>query len=136
MNLRHAAALMLVGWYLILPYRLPNSTKHDVSVSLSHLCKVANFPDRDRCESSRASAIQMIDHPDDLHPKIAAKMRQIGAAGMSEIRQTVSEGKCIASDDPRLKESRPSPLVRSSPASSMTPIPIHPPWSYFISGAN
>jgi hypothetical protein len=47
------AALALVAWYLILPYRLPNSTKHDVSASLSHWCKVANFLDRDHCESSR-----------------------------------------------------------------------------------
>jgi hypothetical protein len=104
MNSRHAAALALVGWYLILPRGYPNSTKHDVGAPLSQWYKFADFTSKEHCESTRAGLIEMLDHPVNLHSETIAKMRQIGPTGMSEIRQTVSDGKCIATADPRLKE--------------------------------
>jgi hypothetical protein len=103
MKSHHAAALALVGWYLISPNRLPNSTEHDVHAPLSQWTKIDNYATRDQCESAKALSIQMIDHPTNLRPDAAAKARKIGPAGMNEIRQTVSGSKCIAKDDPRLK---------------------------------
>jgi len=67
-----------VGWYLMLPYRLPNSTKHDVGAPLSQWYKFASFANRDHCESVRSGLIQMIDHPSGFHGETLAKMRQVG----------------------------------------------------------
>jgi hypothetical protein len=51
MKFRHAAALALVGWYLIAPNRLPNSTEHDVHAPLSQWTKLGKYATKDQCES-------------------------------------------------------------------------------------
>jgi hypothetical protein len=100
----HAAALAIVVWYLITPNRLPNSTQHDVRAPLSQWTKVENYATKDQCESAKALSIQTLNHPTNLGLDVAAQARKIGPAGMSEIRQALIASKCIATDDPRLKE--------------------------------
>jgi hypothetical protein len=97
MKSRHAAALALVVWYLMVP-------KADLHAPLSQWSKVDSYDTRDLCESAKAFSIQMIDHPASLGPDIPARVHQIGPARMAEIVQQVNASRCIATDDPRLKE--------------------------------
>jgi hypothetical protein len=75
-KIHHAIALALVGWYLIMPNRLPNSTEHDVHAPLSQWTKIDNYATREQCESAKALSIQMINHPTNLGPDAAAKARK------------------------------------------------------------
>jgi hypothetical protein len=91
MNLRHAAALALVGWYLMVP---PSTGgKLDTKAPLSQWINEGAFDRADDCESARANGA----------------MSNAGS-GTSEqeiksLREMFAHGQCIASDDcRRLKE--------------------------------
>jgi hypothetical protein len=98
MEFRLAAALALVGWYLMIP---PQAAVH---APLSQWNRVESYATNDLCESAKDFSIQMINHPASLGPDVPARVHQIGPARMTEIRQQVSASQCIASDDPSLKE--------------------------------
>jgi hypothetical protein len=95
MNLRHAAALALVGWYLMLP---PVTSGHRVNAEapLGQWERSSGTYDvLGECHGAIAklrqvhTPLRMVD--DKIHtPEVLA--RQFASA------------KCIASDDPRLKE--------------------------------
>jgi len=81
MKPRHAAALALVGWYLMLP--LP---KHP-DAPIAQWAHVDSFDSATEC---RDAAYHLIDRAKKNHDQ--AKL------------DTVMGFECIASDDPRLKE--------------------------------
>jgi hypothetical protein len=88
---RHAAALALVGWYLLAPPLGPNKEAR----SAAPLKEWANFGSYDtakECTDDRANQVQfwMSD---------AAKNSQYKRGTLAELAHSV----CIASDDPRLK---------------------------------
>ena len=80
-NLRHTAALALVGWYLMLP--LP---KHP-DAPIARWAHVDSFDSATEC---RDAAYHLIDRAKKNHDQ--AKL------------DTVMGFECIATDDPRLKE--------------------------------
>lgn len=100
MNLRHAAALVLVGWYLMVP-PLGGNGKNDTTAPLNRWTHPHTFSSAHDCEEALA----------------AARLSEaLGIASLS-LREGLSEPdaralhlysrgwQCIASDDPRLKES-------------------------------
>jgi hypothetical protein len=55
---RHAAALALVGWYLMrppLPHLNAHATNTDTAASLSRWVVVGTFPTQKECEAHRAN---------------------------------------------------------------------------------
>jgi hypothetical protein len=94
MNLRHTAALALVGWYLMMPpVREP---KHDEPyvddrASYSEWAALIWFSDQAQCEQNRDDRIQVIEHDSVKFPNIDVWAEQL------------LELDCIATDDPRLK---------------------------------
>jgi len=105
MNLRHAAALALMGWYLLIPPVFSPMGAHqrsfnDLSAPLNRWDIWAKFDSQGSCEKEqqrlRTEAPLRLnfahDHPDqDPNGNIVA---------VSEAWQLAE---CIASDDPRLK---------------------------------
>jgi hypothetical protein len=111
MNLRHAAALALVGWYLITPpfgIRIPghyaNSAAplakwrfynelHRRTPNRLDKARAKEFDSKAACEAKRA----------ELYPTLSVQ----GATVKERIeinRELGSQTICIATDDPRLKE--------------------------------
>ena len=86
MNFRHAAALALVGWYLMVPLREnDNSAKLRVDVPLADWVYVDSF---DTAKECRNEGVQ----EEKRYAKDNLEADEYGA------------WECIASDDPRLKE--------------------------------
>jgi hypothetical protein len=97
MNLRHAAALIVVGWFLILP------PKDDRSVPLNDWFLFAGpFDSQSQCKSALIQDRQTI-----REPGAEKKMFQlgIGTEGNIEHLKHIFDyyAECIADDDPRLK---------------------------------
>ncbi len=83
MNPRHAAALALVGWYLMMPPQPPSNGMSDPATPLSVWHVIRSFDDAPDCERVRSATIQ---------------------GSRAEIQHQVSLNLlCIATDDPRLK---------------------------------
>jgi hypothetical protein len=87
MNLRHAATLVLVGWYLLMP------PKNNPEAPLGQWEVISiMYESRSECESLRTNAIQgWLILQDDLHPSAA------------ELNSYVHASRCVSADDPRLK---------------------------------
>jgi hypothetical protein len=87
---RHATALALVGWYLMSPPLAPGRHGQiEKSVLLSQWDILESFDSASECETalSRFRAGQ--------HTETEVGMR---------LREAAFQSRCIASDDPRLKE--------------------------------
>jgi hypothetical protein len=105
MNLRHAAALALVGWYLMLPPTRFDSSKVfqlRPRAPLSEWETVSSFDSAKDCETARTNydlddlykQSQKPRYKDDLRPMLTRK----------DISALMGVAVCIATDDPRLKE--------------------------------
>jgi len=92
MNLRHAAALALVGWYLLLPPWVAYDT-FDASAPLSKWQHSYSYDSATECESDRSSMIDYYSH----HPK---------ADQANWFLRLHIASQCVATDDPRLKETK------------------------------
>ena len=105
MNLlfRHAAALALVGWYLMVPptrWSLSeppsvarNSTTMDPSDPLSKWVVIASFDSASKCEDEKITFWRKSEADlDSVDPD-----RRVWA-------EAAREARCLATDDPRLKE--------------------------------
>ena len=95
MNLRHAATVALLGWYLMLPQMKLQETKDDAAVGSNQCTDVvdksaplaqwtlyASFDSAAQCKAMRAQLLAL--------PKLADHQRYVDST-------------CVASDDPRLK---------------------------------
>jgi len=122
MNPRHAAALALVGWYLMVPQPLPNGNV-DFKAPLSHWMQAANFDASGDCDRGRAAALteasQKLDQVkrrlDALPPEVKHSTQPLGQIAPEIYRADVEAtqfvlaaayAQCIATDDPRLKEAK------------------------------
>jgi hypothetical protein len=86
MNFRHAAALALIGWYLLVPLREnDNSAKLRADVPLGDWVYVSSFDTAKECREA------------------GAKEAQLYAKDPLEADE-YETWQCISSDDPRLKE--------------------------------
>ncbi len=91
MNPRHAAALALVGWYLMVP---PSPVaKYWERPPLSKWEQYQSFDTAAECENRKS----------DETFRLAGKLPNI-APSENQLLLQFTIGQCIASDDPRLKE--------------------------------
>jgi hypothetical protein len=107
MNLRHAAAFTLVGWYLMAPPMAYDSQRHATGKVLNGLPlstweQWSSFDTAKACEDYQWKQVTTMASATTAAKKRAQteeQLRRIDAAwGQTDL------SKCIASDDPRLKE--------------------------------
>jgi hypothetical protein len=101
MNLRHAAMLALVGWYLMCPpVREPQNEEPyvDEDAPYSEWNWLSPFPDYDSCERGRARSKQDVKQS-------LAEAAEAGEEPSARIL-ALTEEECFASDDPRLDPQR------------------------------
>jgi hypothetical protein len=116
MNPRHAAALALVGWYLIRPPG-PDNGEPDFEAPLSRWTYSGSFDSANECERERDSRIDSGErNTHEIKGTVDALARQQGVVSEDRLKslreefgkaQTLwvqySASQCIATDDPRLK---------------------------------
>jgi len=93
-NFRHAAALALVGWYLMVPPHLTDTT-FDSKAPLSEWSVYAAFDTAVACDGAQASEEQ------GRKSKVAANPNN---AAFKSLVKSLLSSQCIATEDPRLKE--------------------------------
>jgi len=105
LNVRHAAAIALTGWYLLVP---PGSCKPEwvsqgkplpCAAPLSDWIVTLSFSSRDKCDAERRADIsygkQEIANAHDSHDEMPVEStRKIYWRALTE--------RCISTDDPRL----------------------------------
>ena len=106
MNLRHAAALALVGWYLMVP---PDFTGRphaiDSAAPISRWTIVTSFNSADICKKALTELQNKNGDPANLDATGKLRRFQRRQPPDPELaRARVDNAACIASDDPRLKE--------------------------------
>jgi hypothetical protein len=117
MKPRHAAALALVGWYLMQPPRGGPSGDQfypddpfSKSAGTDRLTGWRNFGDKEyankeECDAERQSWKSMFPDPGNIPPeRVTARIMVRGMAALQ----------CIASDDPRLKLIPATPVPKTS----------------------
>jgi hypothetical protein len=95
MNLRHSAALALVGWYLMTP-------PHNGSLSAPLFAWVGpkkSFSSLDECSKMRK---QILEHEQQFMQEPVVEKRLRTPQERQDFVSTLAHSKCIASDDPRL----------------------------------
>jgi|SRR5208282_15502 len=106
MNLRHTAALALVGWYLLVPPfirvrpdpRDPSRDRvvPDSDAPLSRWFWSGSFDSADACQRSQEKEIAKTQRRNSLSSSPNEMDRNVEMAFL--------KARCIAADDPRLKE--------------------------------
>jgi len=100
MNLRHAAALALIGWYLMVPPL--RDTGIDTSVPLAQWNISGSYDTASDCESSKNRLDDGIRDPTQA-AKIKAEAVKEGKDWDQQRAILRSEAsKCVSTDDPRL----------------------------------
>ena len=98
MNLRHAAVLALLAWYLMVPPAIPSTDEVNQSAPLSQWRIRHIFPHNEGCEAAKAR----------LRDQALAAQTQRDALARRSQRNPDShcvlcKAQCVAEDDPRLK---------------------------------
>jgi hypothetical protein len=118
MNLRHGAALVLVGWYLMVPpiVRMPHGSRNlltgkpihglmlgwtdeETSGALSHWQIVGSYDTAVECETGMATLSHHSFIPGGL---TSTEQKQYEQLQPLQIEKAL----CIATDDPRLKDNK------------------------------
>ncbi|MGA7870755.1 MAG: hypothetical protein WCA22_07630 [Candidatus Binatus sp.] len=103
MNPRHAGALAIVAWYLMIP-PIGADNKVDASAPLSTWRKSVKFDSEKECDESLTDVIQNPMTPAEYQAAakttLKAKMHPLSK---SEMTKRMAESQCVAADDPRLK---------------------------------
>jgi hypothetical protein len=94
MNLRHAAALALVGWYLITPPFVGDPFYVDHTARLSEWKIESSYDTAEQCESARKRK--------SIGARLSRRILEPGSRAMMDAAQGYAQ--CVASDDPRLEE--------------------------------
>jgi hypothetical protein len=116
MNLRHAAALALVGWYLMMPPEVRDKKGDPVSVeAISHWDTLAVFDSAMNCYKAQNHVL------DRAREELTQRYHATGTSSVSLVKSAMDRAttpkeldeigiilstlqtSCIASDDPRLK---------------------------------
>jgi len=88
MNLRHAAAIALVGWYLMMPLTGRDYPMGNVDAPLTQWVKRPTiYRTKEECEHVRDRQVRLKN----------AKNRQLTV-------RFYKQAQCVSADDPRLKE--------------------------------
>ena len=107
MNLRHAAALVLVGWYLMTPpvqqvkcWSVPNAGLASIRECQAKIDSQAPLRKWERVPDS-----QVFEYKTDCERAISNDChREIEPDGTSNLEGGLCNAECIATDDPRLQE--------------------------------
>jgi hypothetical protein len=99
MNLRHAAALALVGWYLMLPTKSSRSLDYQPNLPLSQWSVDTSFDSADACESYRG---EWQEKSRNAFTNAKPDVKEAARA----LFELYNDSACISSDDPRLKETK------------------------------
>jgi hypothetical protein len=104
MKSRHAAALALAGWYLMVPPPLAsNPNKPDLSAPLSKWTVRKKTVTAAQCQAHRDAGI-LLEHDPNFRQYAEITARQKGQIfSIEKLRDFTEPQKCIASDDPHLK---------------------------------
>jgi hypothetical protein len=103
MKLRHAAALAIVVWYLMIP-PIGADNKVDAHAPLSTWRKGVSFNSQKECDDSLQDAIQNPMTPDEYQAAAqATRKAKMHPLSESEMTKRTAESQCVAADDPRLK---------------------------------
>jgi hypothetical protein len=121
-NLRHAAALALMGWYLVTPHTLPNSTQPNLFLPISEWSRIGPVASKSDCETRLSAARRKSDDPAAREqikkqlPRVRAEIQRewpdqkmapdsyFDKDYWDDLRRMLKLSQCMASDDPRLKE--------------------------------
>jgi hypothetical protein len=112
MNSRHATALAIVAWYLMIP-PIGADNKIDPRAPLSQWRKGVSFQSQKECDDSLKDAIQNPMTPAEY--KAAAKATRkakMKPLTMSEMTKRTEKSLCVAGDDSRLKAKAKSALPK------------------------
>lgn len=94
MKPRHAAALALVGWYLMFPPDRPDTHQIEDQAPISQWQSLRSFESVQECMNAKASAVQRTEVSEEkMQTDVVRRMLHIKAL----------EAQCIATNDPRLK---------------------------------
>src|ERR1700722_14884301 len=103
MKTRHAAALAIVLWYLIIP-PIGADNKVDAHAPLSKWRIGVGFESEKDCDDSLKDAIKNPMTPAEyLAAAQATSKAKMKPLSMSEMTKRTAESRCVAGDDPRLK---------------------------------
>jgi hypothetical protein len=117
MTLHHAAALALVGWYLMVPFADAPGKPPNLHAPLSQWNQMGAFDTAVACDKERESrrklasdALEQVKHEIEALPdtgnrplsEAAPKVYSDDVTASTEA-VAVAASRCIASDDPRLK---------------------------------
>jgi len=99
MNLRHAAAVALVGWYLMIPpvIEKAGSYEADFNAPLSRWSVNSPFDSASECRAVNANLV--------LQQRRVFDQAQVHSRDWA-VAQRLVVSQCIASDDPRLKDAK------------------------------
>jgi hypothetical protein len=99
-TLRHASALVLVGWYLMLPPVNPNNLSVDSDAPIAQWEIGNSFDSASQCDALR---LQVRAASNSRARYDDAKSQQHPPLSYSEWQKRLKAAVCIATDDPRLK---------------------------------
>ena len=104
MKPRHAAALALVGWYLMMP---PFTERHEINTDapLTKWERLDSYSSAGDCAADRSILLRDSQNKSkaaDLAESTALRQGKVWDRTLAIARLEAS--RCIASDDPRLKE--------------------------------
>jgi|SRR5271156_3052014 len=103
MKTRHATALAIVVWYLMIP-PIGADNKVDPLALLSQWRKGVGFNSQKECDDSLKDAIQNPMTPAEYQAAAkATQQAKMKPLSMSEMTKRTAESQCVAGDDPRLK---------------------------------
>jgi hypothetical protein len=104
----HAAALALVGWYLMLPCTGHPLKYYDPTAPLSAWFTVGVFDTANECDAVLREGQEDLQKE---NPKLFAyrELAKLTAEQRKTLKESWKDGQCIATDDPRLKENSPPP---------------------------
>ncbi len=104
MSFRHATALVVIAWYLMIP-PIGIDNKVDAHAPLSQWRKGVKFDSQKECADSLKDAIENPMTPDEYRAAAAATRKaKMHLLSKSEMTKRTAESQCVAEDDTRLKK--------------------------------
>jgi hypothetical protein len=92
MNPRHAAALALVGWYLMMPAPA-RETFMEVTPPIGHWAHLGSYDNEKDCDHAL----------DEMYRKSERAGFEMKGVNPEDVRRSWALAQCISTDDPRLK---------------------------------
>ncbi len=103
MTSRHATALAIVAWYLMIP-PIGADYKVDARAPMLEWRRSVKFDSEKECEASLKDVIQHPTTPDEYQAAARATLKaRMHPISQAEMTKRTAESQCVAADDPRLK---------------------------------